>query len=143
MLSLPPSVTPLMMLWQGLFGPAVIWILLMALAIPIVAFLVRPMTLRMEQSEREKARRMYERIVIEKLDVIKTAVAMGHSQNELAELDARLEKLIGAEELISLLDEKGPSPPAVPVDSELRDTDLGGELQHLQPSKPERTEDEQ
>lgn len=120
-------------LLQDIINPATIWILipLTALAIPIVAILVRPMTLRMQQNERERARKLYERIVLEKLDVIKTAVAMGHNRDELAGLDARLERLVGADKLASLLSESKPAVPATPVGGELLDTDLDSELDTL------------
>lgn len=129
-------------LLQGIINPATIWILipLTALAIPIVAILVRPMTLRMQQSERERARKLYERIVLEKLDVIKTAVAMGHNRDELAGLDARLERLVGADKLASLLSESNPAVPATPVAGELLDTDLDSELDALRRPAGEQRE---
>ena len=58
---------------------------------------------RVDAAQRSEALKTYERLAREKLDVIKTAVAMGYSENELAALDARLEKLIGEDKLKSLL----------------------------------------
>ncbi|GEM_PF-1083133 len=129
-------------LLQGVFDSGTIWILipLAALAIPIVAILVRPMTLRMQQSERERARKLYERIVLEKLDVIKTAVAMGHNRDELAGLDARLERLVGADKLAGLLSESKPATPSAPVTGELLDTDLDSELDALRRPAGEQRE---
>jgi hypothetical protein len=64
--------------------------------------------------EREKARAMYERLVTEKLDVIKTGLVMGMTRAELDHLDQRLEQLIGTDKMMALLDEKQPATPAAP-----------------------------
>jgi len=105
----------------------------MALAIPIVAILVKPYTERAKQLERREARQMYERLALEKLDVIKTAVAMGFSHNEIGHLDARLEQLIGKEQMAGLLDKKVPVDPL--PDSDLMDVDLQAELDRIRASK--------
>ena len=98
---------------------------IIALMIPIVAILVKPFSDAMRRRERVEARKAYQRLVEEKLDVIKTAIAMGYGDAELRELDARLEKLVGTEKLKELLEVR----PGVPVpDAELSDTDLAGEL---------------
>ena len=76
--------------------------------------------------QQDKARTTYERIVLEKLDVIKNAVAMGYSQNELAALDARLEKLVGREKLHELLTNPTQTPQASPA---LHAVDLDSETQ--------------
>jgi len=76
--------------------------------------------------ERERARALYEKLMMEKLDVIKTAVAMGMQHHEVAHLDRRLEQLIGAESLRSLLDDKTPQPPQPTTD--MLDTDLDAEI---------------
>jgi len=68
--------------------------------------------------------------------VIKTALAMGRSDNEIAELDKRLERLVGADRLNSLLDPKTPQPP--PVESEFLETDLIAEYDRLRRSELER-----
>jgi hypothetical protein len=112
-----------------------IWILipLAALAIPIVAILMGPFMLRMKQAERKEARKLYERIVMEKLDVMKTAVAMGFEQNDLKDLDQRLEQLVGADKLESLVSGKdAPAVPAIRPDSEMHDADLAAEINRLQ-----------
>jgi len=110
-----------------------IWIPLTALAIPIVAILTGPIMLRMKQAERREARKLFERIVMEKLDVMKTAVAMGFQQNDLQDLDARLERLVGTDKLQGLLAGKEvPVAPAVQPGSELNDTDLTNEIERLQ-----------
>src|SRR5688500_17348986 len=94
---------------QGLLGDN-IWILipLAALMIPIVAILgstlTDPLRERMRVAERREARKLFERLALEKLDVIKTGIAMGYSQNDLRELDARLERLIGTDKLKGLLE---------------------------------------
>jgi hypothetical protein len=80
----------------------------------------------LKQTHENKQRALYERVVLEKMDVIKTAVAMGYSQQELANLDRRLEQLIGAEQLQALQHgqavqlKAGPELRAVELDSELR-----------------------
>jgi len=83
---------------------------------------------KLKKSERDIARQTYERLVKEKLDVIRTALSMGMEQDALSELDSRLERLIGQDKLERLLDEEisVPEPPA-----ELRDTDLEAELSRL------------
>jgi len=120
---------------QGMLDPSIIWIWipLTALAIPIVAILTGPVMLRMKQAERREARKLFERIVMEKLDVMKTAVAMGFEQNDLKDLDARLERLVGTNKLQGLLAGKdGPAPLEIQADSELHDTDLTAEIERLQ-----------
>jgi len=98
---------------------------IIALMIPIVAILVKPFSDAMRRRERVEARKAYQRLVEEKLDVIKTAIAMGYGDAELRELDARLERLVGTDKLKELLEER----PGVPVpDAELSDTDLASEL---------------
>jgi hypothetical protein len=53
--------------------------------------------------ERREIREHYTRLLCEKLDVIKTALAMGRSDEDIAALDARLEQLIGAEKMLETL----------------------------------------
>ncbi|MCH7471912.1 hypothetical protein IIA79_03060 [bacterium] len=79
--------------------PAVVWVWipLTALAIPIVRSMIGPIMQRQRIAERKEARKTYERIVMEKLEVMKTALTMGMGKDDLAELDERLEKLIGAD----------------------------------------------
>jgi hypothetical protein len=81
--------------------------------------------------QRAEALKVYERLAKEKLDVIKTAVAMGYKENELAALDARLEQLIGTDKLKSLL-EDGAAPA---VDSELMTADLEQEMERLRKAR--------
>jgi hypothetical protein len=61
--------------------------------------------------EREQARRMYERVMHHKLEVIETALAMGFGHDEVRALDARLERLIGADRMAALLDARTPGIP--------------------------------
>ena len=116
-------------------GPDVIWILipLTALAIPIFAILTGPIKTRMAQAERREARKLYERIISEKLDVMKTALTMGYDRDDITDLDSRLERLVGSDKLIGLLEEKNPpNVPKVRPDSDLMDTDLEREIERLQ-----------
>lgn len=78
--------------------------------------------------ERERAREMYENLIAEKLDVLKTAIAMGMSRSELDYLDRRLEDLIGTDKMRALLDEKQPTIPAV---AQVPAADLDHELEGL------------
>jgi hypothetical protein len=55
------------------------------------------------QDERFKALEAYQQLASEKLDVIKTAIAMGYNEQELNRLDARLEQLIGADAVQKLV----------------------------------------
>jgi hypothetical protein len=112
------------------YGALALMIPIIAVCIPIVAILVGPLSRRMALDERREARKLYERIVMEKMDVIRTAIAMGHSQAELRELDRRLAALIGADEIKTLLDEKSPGVPL--AKNELRDVDLSDEMKTLE-----------
>ena len=78
---------------------------------------------RFRERERHSAR--FERLALEKLDVIKTALAMGHTDEEVRELDQRLARLIGADKLATILD---PKATAAQVNAELAGADLSGEL---------------
>jgi len=88
---------------------------------------------RIKAQDRADARALYERITRDKLDVIKTALAMGIDQQQLKELDARLEKLIGSEKLHALLEAQNPDVP--PLKDELLDVDLSQELENLRREK--------
>ncbi|MCB1219594.1 MAG: hypothetical protein H7A35_01890 [Planctomycetales bacterium] len=81
------------------------------------------------RAERDKALDVYRDLAREKMDVIKTAVAMGYSEGELDKLDRRLEKLIGREKLEEIID--GGLPEA---DLDMRDRDLLRELKRLRDS---------
>src|SRR4051812_30047784 len=85
-------------------GSSWIFIPLTALWIPIIAIAMEPIKQRMRAAERREARQTYERIAREKLEVVKAGITMGYSQQELRELDERLERLIGEDKLKTLLD---------------------------------------
>jgi hypothetical protein len=112
-----------------LLGAMALAIPLFLLAIPIVAILLKPVAEAAKRRERESARKTYERLALEKLDVIKTAVAMGYEQNALADLDKRLERLIGADALQCLLDPQVPGVPEAP--GEMLRAELTEELAHV------------
>jgi hypothetical protein len=61
---------------------------------------------RIRAKDRAEARALYERLMMEKLGVVKRAIDVGFSHDELADLDARLERLIGREQLARLLDDE-------------------------------------
>ena len=101
-----------MLALQGFFyellKPELVWVLipLAAIGIGALAIIFEPVKEIIQKRERGEARATYERLAREKLDVIKTALAMGYDAAELAELDRRLEQLIGAEEFKALLGKK-------------------------------------
>ncbi|MBN2083459.1 hypothetical protein JW859_14785 [bacterium] len=78
--------------------------------------------------ERAEARALYERLVREKLEVIRDAVAMGYAETDLHRLDKRLAELIGEQQLKQLLSEDPDLPQAT---DDLRDTDLLNEVDRL------------
>jgi hypothetical protein len=80
----------------------------------------------------DKALATYERLAREKLEVIKTALAMGYSDVEIEKLDARLEKLIGKDKLEGIL--RGSSAEAV-ASADLLDTQLDREIARLKQLK--------
>jgi hypothetical protein len=67
-----------------------------------------PQQIILSSIDRQKALDTYHAVVREKMDVIKTALAMGYTEDELTRLDARLESLIGKQQLEDLL--KGNAP---------------------------------
>ena len=84
---------------------------------------------RIAAQDRADARALYERITRDKLDVIKTALAMGYDRQELKELDERLEELIGSDKLHALLAAQDTAVP--PLKDDLLDLDLSQELDNL------------
>jgi hypothetical protein len=50
---------------------------------------------KLRLADRREERQLHERLTLERLDVIKTAVAMGYSEQQLHELDERLKQHIG------------------------------------------------
>ena len=103
---------------EQLMRPELIWVLipLAGIGIGALAIIFEPIKDSIRKTERAEARKLYERLALEKLDVIKTAVAMGYSREELADLDSRLERLIGAEQMKLLRDGKTPKVPMPEVD---------------------------
>lgn len=75
-----------------------------------------------------KALETYERLAQEKLEVIKTALAMGYSDSEISKLDARLENLIGKDKLEQILQGGGA---ATAASADLIDTRLDSEIERL------------
>ena len=77
----------------------------------------------------QRAIESYERIIVERMDVIKTAIAVGFDSDQLDALDSRLEKLIGRERLQGLLDEHGPS--QLPVVSAVLEDELRSAVENI------------
>lgn len=113
---------------QELLQPELIWILvpLAAIFIGALAVILEPVRDAIKKKERQEARQMYERLAREKLDVIKTAIAMGYQRTDLEDLDQRLAQLIGTDQLQSLLAKKTPGVPL--PSSDLVDASLSDEL---------------
>jgi hypothetical protein len=83
---------------------------------------------KLRAKERTEARALYERLVKEKLEVIKTAITMGYGRDDLKDLDARLEELIGKDKIDKLVDDT----PTIPLaDADLLDADLQAEIDRL------------
>jgi hypothetical protein len=116
-------------LLERFLSPEIVWVLIpmMALSIPIIAIVTEPIKARLKQAERREARQMYERLAREKLDILKTAITMGYKHDDLADLDARLERLVGADKLQKLLG----SDPKTPSTLELESADLGAQIDGL------------
>jgi hypothetical protein len=110
---------------------------LTALMIPIIAIIGSHVGGYLQRRERMEARAMFERLATEKLDVIKTAVAMGRDEDEITMLDARLERLIGTRELSKLLGKKGDELPM--MNYELDSVELDDEIERIK-RRPRRTE---
>jgi hypothetical protein len=68
----------------------------------VVAPMVRA---RIREEGRDKVRKMYERITLEKLGIVREAIAMGYKDEELKSLDNRLTALIGQDEMKRLMDD--------------------------------------
>jgi hypothetical protein len=68
-----------------------------------------PVAYRLDPEQRKMALEAYKHAVSEKMDVMKTAIAMGWGDAELKALDERLEQLIGKDELKKLLDGEIPA----------------------------------
>jgi hypothetical protein len=81
-------------------------------------------------ADRQKALQVYENLAKEKLDVIKTALAMGWNQDDLSRLDARLERLIGRDQLQQLARGEVPS-----VSADLQSTSISHETALLREIK--------
>lgn len=60
---------------------------------------------KLRNADREKSRALFERLAQQKLEIVKSAITMGYREADLDALDARLEKVIGAQKLQALLGE--------------------------------------
>jgi hypothetical protein len=63
-----------------------------------------PVAYRGDPEQQKAALEAYKHAVSEKMDVLRTAINMGWGDEELKRLDARLEQLIGQDELKRLLE---------------------------------------
>jgi hypothetical protein len=124
---------------EQLMRPELIWVLipLAGIGIGALAIIFEPIKDSIRKTERAEARKMYERLAMEKLDVIKTAVAMGYGRDDLADLDSRLEQAIGADQMKMLRDGKTPKVP-------LPEVDLAADsLDGAQPGRGARNQEQQ
>jgi hypothetical protein len=69
--------------------------------------LVHPFLVAMRNKERQRDRDLLQALAREKLDVLKSAIAAGYDEEQLAQLDRRLAKLLGSEQFRSLVEEIG------------------------------------
>lgn len=88
---------------------------------------------RVSAAERKQALEVYERLVQEKLDVLRTALAMGYGHDDLSRLDSRLERLIGKDQLEQLAAGYVPLPSA-----ELSHVNLTDEVRKLKEMRSTR-----
>ena len=91
-----------------------------------------------QQREKRELRQQYMELIREKLDVIKTALAMGRSDEEIKELDARLERLIGTKKMLETL--KNPKEDDL-AKAELNSKELDTELELLRQGRERQTEE--
>jgi hypothetical protein len=70
-----------------------------------------PAAYRVDPAERQAALEAYKHAVSEKMDVMRLAIEKGWGDDELQRLDARLEQLIGEDELKRLLNGELPQSP--------------------------------
>ena len=83
---------------------------------------------KLKLAEQRERRALYEKLALEKLDVMRTAMTMGYKEEELTRLDERLEKLIGSDKLQQLVDAG-----TLPVSTgDLLDTDFHSEVDRLE-----------
>ncbi len=82
-----------------------IWVLL---CIPLLGVALYPLNVVIGNVFRERRHRMVRDVLNERLDVVRTAIAMGYNEDQLAELDARLERLVGRPQLEALLTQDKP-----------------------------------
>ena len=114
-------------------------------AIPITVLggmLISRSNLKLRLMEQRKMLEAYTELMKERLDVIKTAIAVGYEQEDLVDLDLQLEELIGADEMRALINPKAPAVPAAPVvpagQPRLVDADIAAEVERLQQKREER-----
>lgn len=114
-------------------------------AIPITvlgAMLISRSNLKLRLMEQRKMLEAYTELMKERLDVIKTAIAVGYDQEDLVDLDLQLEELIGADEMRALINPKAPAVPTAPVvpagQTRLIDADIAAEIERLQQKREER-----
>jgi hypothetical protein len=114
----------------NLNDPAILALMIpvLALLIPIVAIAMAPVKQALKLRAQGDSRKLYERLAREKLDVLRTAITMGYKEDQLAELDARLERLVGADKLEGLLADKPQTPPIKAV---LAQADLETEMERI------------
>lgn len=110
--------------------------MLITMMMPFILSII-PITIyslqRAKRLERKEIRQQYAELVKEKLDIIRTALAMGKDGDEIAILDKRLEKIIGTEKMLKTLAKGEPDSEA---ENLLKDVDLIEEVDRLAESKP-------
>jgi hypothetical protein len=77
-------------------------------AVSALGVLIYPINLMIQNRERAAQRKFIAKMAQEKIDALKTAITMGYSDQAVAHLDSMLEKIIGEETLIRVLNAAQP-----------------------------------
>ena len=91
-----------------------------------------------EIRQKNGIRQMYVDLVKEKLDIIRSALAMGYSDQALSELDQRLERLIGSEKMLQTLRTEGEALSVKVSDPKIPDNDMEREVEQVKQAHNEQ-----
>ncbi|MCC7477809.1 hypothetical protein IT575_05065 [bacterium] len=109
------------------FGIVLAW---SAGVVSVLGVLLHPLLVAMRNKERQRDRELLLRLVQEKLDVLRSAIAAGYDEEQMLALDSRLERLIGSAQFTDLVREIGTHPDAqgnMVLDTPLKSQDLAAE----------------
>lgn len=112
-------------------GPDITEIIAIGTAVvAILATAMFPLNVWLRNRERQRDRELLLELTREKLRVLETAITLGYDEARLAELDRRLQRLVGSEEFLRLvenirIEEQGKSSGVV-ISAKLKSSDLDG-----------------